>query len=248
MDNTLTSQSTLKQTRDYDSFSFMANNRETNLGHVEALKRAFDEYGNLTKVQPVLVNENLEIIDGQHRFLACKELGEPIFYNIVPGLGIQEARKMNILHRGWSADDYARSYAESGNQHYQRYVELKEEFGFSHSVMLLAVYTGREHKGIYAIFREGDMNIAHLPSVMERLELLSEVRNIVGNRLGGEKVFCQAVLRVSQAAGFSRDRLLKKLIERRDFLRRYTSIEDALRQLEEVFNFNYGEANRVRLY
>ena len=32
---------------------------------------------------PIVVNEKMEIIDGQGRFEVCKEKGLPIYYNIV---------------------------------------------------------------------------------------------------------------------------------------------------------------------
>ena len=33
-----------------------------------------------TKYQPILVNNKMEIVDGQNRFLACKELGIPFHF------------------------------------------------------------------------------------------------------------------------------------------------------------------------
>lgn len=244
----LTSKSTLLETTDYSLFEYLSNNRDVNRGHVDALKKAFEEYGNLTKVQPVLVNERMQIIDGQHRFEACKELGAPIFYMIVPGLGVQEARKMNILHKGWTVADYAKSYATGGNRHYQTFLDLQEEYGYNHSVMLAYCYGSRETKGMFVDFREGHFNIPHPPYVRERLDMLKAVEEVVGSRLAKEKVFALAFLRVSQAEGFKLPRMLKKLAERKDSLRQYTNIEDAMRQFEEVYNYMYQDANRVRLY
>lgn len=238
----------VKSTMDYDQFHFLSNNREPNRGHVEALKKAFEEYGNLTQTQPVLVNERMQIIDGQHRFLACQEIGAPIFYSMVPGLGIQEARKMNILHRGWNTDDYAKSYADGGNLHYQKYLELKEEYGYSHSVMLQFSVSRRDKRGIFAEFREGDFEIQDEEAVRNRLDMLKAVESIVGQSLASDKVFATAFLKLSVVDGFKLDRMLKKLIERRDFMRRFTSQEDAMRQLEEAYNHGMSESNRVRLY
>jgi hypothetical protein len=76
-ENATATQGGIQVTSDYDQFVIMEANREQNRGHIEAIKAAFGEMGNLTRVQPILVNERFEIIDGQHRFIACKELGEP---------------------------------------------------------------------------------------------------------------------------------------------------------------------------
>jgi hypothetical protein len=248
MPNNVTRTSRLQETRDYEQFQYLNNNREVNRGHVEALKKAFEEYGNLTKVQPVLVNERMQIIDGQHRFEACKELGEPIFYNIVPGLSITEARKMNILHRGWTTDDYARSYAVGGNPNYQKYLDLKEEYGFTHSVMIDYCNNASIRTGMFADFREGLFVLADEASVRERLDMLAAAGDILGHRIAGERVFARALLKVSQVEGFKLPRMLKQLKARKDHLRQYTNLQDAMRQLEEVYNYGYHEGNRFRLY
>lgn len=238
----------VQETRDYDKFEFLSNNRDVNRAHIEALKQAFEDYGNLIKTQPVLVNERMQIIDGQHRYIACMELGAPIHYSMVPGLGIVEARKMNILHRGWNTDDYAKSYAEGGNRHYQAYLDLKEEYGYTHSVMLAFVYGTRDKRGMFADFREGQMTIAHIPNVRERLDMLKAVEEVIGARLAGDMSFASAFLRVTEADGFKLERMLKKLAERRDSLRRFSGIDDNMRQLEDAYNYMYAEGNRTRLY
>lgn len=238
----------IQETMDYDQFEFLSNNREANRSHIEALKRAFEEYGNLTKTQPVLVNERFQIIDGQHRFVACQELGAPIYYTMVPGLGIQEARQMNILHRSWTPDDYARSYAVGGNKHYINFVNLKEDYGWSHSIILDYVNGDRKSKGMFAEFREGNMVINDLNAVKERLDMLKAVEEIVGPRLAAYKPFASAFLRVLSVDGFQFDRFLKKLIERPGDLKFFSTIEDNLRQLEEVYNFMYSDKNRTRFF
>ena len=69
-----------QQSTNYDEFRTLNANRNVSENHVKQIKAAIETVGNLTEVVPIIVNENKEIIDGQHRFEACKELGLPIFY------------------------------------------------------------------------------------------------------------------------------------------------------------------------
>lgn len=243
---TLTDSRTIQRTNDYDKFSFLSNNRDASRAHIEALKRAFQDYGNLTESQPVLVNERLQIIDGQHRFIAAQELGSPIFYTTVPGLGIQEARQMNILHKNWTTDDYAESYAKGGNMQYIKYLELKEEFGFSHSVLISYAKEGRV-KGVFADFRNGTFVIDDLEATRQRLSMLADVTAIIGATLA-DKIFAMAFRRAMQSPHYDHVRMLKKLAELQTEFKSFSKQTDALRQLEDIYNYRYTESNRVRLY
>ena len=62
------------------------------------------------------MNEKLQIIDGQHRFTALKELGFPIEFIIDEGIGVKECRAINEDRRNWSTMDYVISYSKSGEE------------------------------------------------------------------------------------------------------------------------------------
>lgn len=230
----------------YNNFSFLITNREQTRGHVEALKKAFAEMGNLTRVQPILVNENLQIIDGQHRFLACKELGEPIYYTQVEGLGIHDARQMNILHRSWTAEDYARSYAAAGDANYIRYLQLKEEYQLPHSIMLIYTTPSGDDSGMFKNFRNGDFTFDNREEAIVRLDLLASAGEVVP--MIRDRAFARAFLRVIKTPGYEHKRMLRKLGLHQDLLKRYSSVEDYLRMLEDIYNHQMSENNRLRLY
>ena len=60
------------ETRDYKAFSFITGNRNINKSHLEKLRKSMMEM--LIPI-PIVVNEKLQIIDGQHRYMICKEEG-----------------------------------------------------------------------------------------------------------------------------------------------------------------------------
>lgn len=236
----------VQESSDYEQFVFLETNREQSRGHIEALKTAYEEIGNLTRVQPILVNDRYEIIDGQHRFIACKELGLPIYFTQVPGLGVAEARSINILHRGWTADDFAKSYAASGDVNYQTYLQLREDYGFSHSVMLAYLYP-TDIKGHFRSFRNGELVIEDEEAARERLDRLAELGEYT--KLVNNREFALAVLRASKAEGYDQRRMVRKVRLHGDsLLKRWSSVEDNMRMLEEIYNYAMQENSRIRLY
>jgi hypothetical protein len=118
----------IKSTTDYDQFIFRTDNREKKNSltpvdetHVKRLVESITEC-NLLHMQPIIVNEKLEIIDGQHRLSAAKRLGVEIYYQVVPNLTARDIILMNIS-KGWTLGDYLNFYVENG---YPEYIKMKE--------------------------------------------------------------------------------------------------------------------------
>lgn len=80
------------ETYDYDKFHIMEKgNRE--IDHYKKIATQMNEQFLFTVI---IVNEKFEIIDGQNRFLASKELHKPIRYIIVEGYGVEQVRMYNM--------------------------------------------------------------------------------------------------------------------------------------------------------
>lgn len=227
---------------DYEQFIFLDDNRGTVNGHVAALT----EEGNVTAIEPITVNEHFEVIDGQHRILSCKENGWPVYFKVREGLTISDARKMNILHRTWTADDFAKSYAADGNVQYQKFLQLREEYGLNHTVTLFAVYNG-EKQGLGRQFRAGDFVIEDEAATRARLDKMAAMTEVMN--IKPSQHFFTAYLEVMKVNGFDHNRMVRKTQAVGDqFLRKFGSMPDYFRALEEVYNYGMSENNRLRLY
>lgn len=53
-----------------------------------------------------LINEKGEILDGQHRIEACKELNQPVWVQIVPNGDEFFIKKINTLGVVWKTEDH----------------------------------------------------------------------------------------------------------------------------------------------
>lgn len=121
----------MQETKEYDRFTFLTANRPVQRNHVNKLKKSLSEYGFLES-QPITVTNDYKILDGQHRFIACKEMGIPIKYVQV------DTKKMdNILvdlnntQKKWNVLDYVTYYAQTGNPHYIKLLSLSKQYKIS---------------------------------------------------------------------------------------------------------------------
>src|SRR5438876_9575188 len=80
---------TIMTTTAYEKFSFLITNRETLPKHILDLEESVNKYPFLLLIQPVLVNEHFQIIDGQHHYEVAKRLKVPFAYAQIPKIGIE---------------------------------------------------------------------------------------------------------------------------------------------------------------
>ncbi len=105
----------INQTFDYDRFSPLLGNRELNRANIEKLKKSMKENYLLC---PIIVNRDWQIIDGQHRHQAVKELDYPLYYFMCKGYGLKEVQRLNSNQRNWTNLDYLNSFCEMGHENY----------------------------------------------------------------------------------------------------------------------------------
>ena len=84
----------IKVTRDYSLFKKLDGNRDVKKKN--ALVKSITEF-DLTNYSPIIVTDDFRIVDGQHRFEACKELNLPIYFIVMPSDNAEKA--MIILNK-----------------------------------------------------------------------------------------------------------------------------------------------------
>jgi hypothetical protein len=104
-------------TKNYDSFKTFESNREINKNHLRRLVASI-EHKNLLYLFPIVVNIKREIIDGQHRLAAAKELGVDVYFLIDGSVSKADIAMVNNNRKGWSGKDYLLYYAKEGHKPY----------------------------------------------------------------------------------------------------------------------------------
>jgi len=103
------------RTNDYKKFQRISGNRTVNKNKVKDLIKSMEKGGWLSTVV-ITVNELMQIIDGQHRYLAARTTGTPILYQIVEGSGLKEVIKTNSGSSNWTIKDHIPSQIALGNK------------------------------------------------------------------------------------------------------------------------------------
>jgi len=125
------------KTKNYKQFNLVTFNRKLNHSLVKNIVDSITKYGYFDG-KPIIVDKDFNIIDGQHRFEACKEMKLPIYYTIT-NVDPQEAMiALNANQIAWKMIDYVRSWADSGVKCYKDLVAFDKvhSFGITNSVLI----------------------------------------------------------------------------------------------------------------
>lgn len=232
------------RTKDYSKFKILHGNRDYKK-HGEKLLESIREYG---IISPIVVNENYEIIDGQGRFYAAKKLGLEIPYIFKTGIGINECISMNQMQTNWNLNDYIKSYAEQGNEHYKKLLETMEQFpdlDFYTIAFALGGKRNRANKkvmdGTFQVEKKGlTLGLGVLSSLSELWQTVKMAMQARGIR---KEIFCQAVISIWGMPGLDREHLLesiRKHVTDEELFPTFTKIESGLKSIEDAYNYRLG--------
>jgi hypothetical protein len=113
----------VKSTRDYKIFRTIKGNRAIVHANINRITKSIMGM-NLLNIFPVVVNERMEVIDGQHRLQVAKQLELEVFYKVVPGLTIKDVIAINSAQKEWKLSDYLECYCKLEDSNYTRLKNL----------------------------------------------------------------------------------------------------------------------------
>lgn len=200
----------VRKTTNYTTFQNLNGNRFIREAHVRRLMKSFERYPNMAPARPVLINDKQEIIDGQHRVEACKRLKMPIYYMIIPGLGISDARTLNALQSVWGLLDYAESFAMSGVEEYKEFLELYNEYKLPPATLLQYTCDSSDIRSLGETFRSGEYTARDIDDIQEDLNHLRKYSDRVGS-IWATQSFAKAIFTLMKNPAYSQDKMLKAL-------------------------------------
>lgn len=161
------------ETTNYDLFSFLDANRKLNIRNYSKLVNSMKE----EQLEiPIIVNEKFEIIDGQHRYTAAKELGLPIQYIIKNGYGIEQVKRANMVSSNWTKEDFMISHIQSGSKEYTEFKEIIDTYGINiaDAISLFAFVQNKNQSIAGKIFDNGSLSLEGKDTVINMLESLED--------------------------------------------------------------------------
>lgn len=228
----------VKSTRNYAMFRFIDGNRDTK--HAEKIKKSIEAVGLL--ICPVLCNEKMEIIDGQGRFTACKDLNLPVYYVVQDGLGIEDVRKMNAVSTNWSSRNYVYSYAHGSDarEGYKYFENLQKQFPMFGDPILVSAIDGTFGGGYSKKLNSGELKVDE-GDYLRAIASLTYLQKFVDDaeRIEGKvsKLYA-SILFAHTCDSVNDERLLAQFHKRYTAIRPIATIKETLRDLEDIYNYN----------
>lgn len=232
------------ETSNYDQFKKLDFNRDVLKSRKEKLMASFEK-GRV--LNPIVVNEKMEIIDGQGRYEALKELGEAIQYVIAPGSSIDDCRRMNQYNQKWTVHDWVISYANGGNLNYAILEDTRIETGLDYNVIARLAGKSIEGAGRTDVLCAGKMLFTQEDAI--RVKNLKRMASEIAEALTYEKrlnkIFYSAVKIACEFPGYKHNRMLSNCKKCRGSYNQMGSIESQLKEFSRIYNYKQTGKNKL---
>ena len=231
---------TVYQTSDYGKFHELLGNREVLTIRVNKIRKSIEENGYI--FNPIIVNEKNEVVDGQGRLRALRDLQLPVDYIVVHGLSVKDCIALNISASNWNNMDYIQSYAQQGNHNYQNIEELVKAYKRIGVVSVISAVTGTCDNKSQKL-KQGEL-ICTDEMMLNASELLGYANNfidvIINNKKGSKDYMTYAIFFAYNHPNIDRQQLIKKFVKyfaTDDVCPCFINIKSALKSLSAIYNF-----------
>ena len=241
------------QTYDYSKFVLIEGNREINLRHVEGLKKSIQKIGLIT---PIQVDRNFKLGNGQHRFYACKDLGYPVTYQLLPDhIDLEKIMiDININNENWSNDDFCNRWAkkeqkENPESHMgmpYNIFQTCRNYKLHHKTLIILIYGS--YKDAYSdLFRAGDLKIENKEQFRKDAEYLSSLMVAHGPRAVCEQRSFQVAMcgDFLNNENFDREKFLARVKKYPYKLEKRSSEKEYSEHIRDLYNWNIRKGKLV---
>jgi ParB/Sulfiredoxin domain len=231
------------RTKDTSIFKRHDKNRpidEPNLRKIMASMKAC----NLLEFRPILVDQDMHVIDGQHRLEAAKQLGLEVFYQVDTSANSENIILLNANVKPWKIDDYVNFYIQSGNVDYIEFKKFADKNGIT--LFDLYCFTGaKSGKG------SNKLRIGKCPKLTPEIKTLVEMtlaayREIIrvmeqyhlhATKFTKSPKLRAAIFSILRREGFYLPKLLDKLVKKIDTLHPCSDTNGYFSMVRDIYNW-----------
>jgi len=208
----------MQKTINYSLFKFRKDNRAINNTHLEKLIFSI-KTKNLLSVTPILVNEEFEVIDGQHRLLAAKALKVEVYYIVEKSITGKDIPRLNIS-KSWSSEDFLKHYLAEEHPEYKKLKDFMIKNELTLHIAIDMTSKGSCHKknndfknGTYRfLYKEGDeiLEICH-----ETIDYIKKINGVALSMYTKSSRFWKGLIKLINEPNFSKEKWfgnLKKFV------------------------------------
>lgn len=219
------------KTDDLDMFKFNKFNRNV-LFTDEMLEQAKEGF-----VSPIIVNEYMVVIDGQHRLEHAKKAGVPIEYIVKPGLNEHDIVRMNTTQRKWNMLNYIESYANQGSEEYVSLLNLLNKKYAGTTVVISVARNQTTATDVNKLIKSGSFEFINFEETLNFLKYYEKFRKETDTPKRTKPAL--AMYSLFRIEGFDGDRLIRKVLQKKfddDLRTKGYNLTEALKEFIDKYN------------
>ena len=245
------------QTNNYDKFNnFLGNRSVASVKSRHHIEKLMESMRKSYLPQPIIVDENMAVLDGQHRLEAARQLNLPIYYlKMHSPISVMDIQRVNNVTNKWDTNDYLSSnlelekdkYPTNFHQHpYHLYSWFKKRYKFAHRNILEMFYNNYDEKVMNEAFRSGNLIVKNLEKAKSQAEYIHSFKHLMIQVPYNNRAFVSAFLKVMKHHNFNRKTWIQKVQMNSRRLVKCTTMGDYRAVICDVYNWN-NRINKIKL-
>lgn len=232
------------ETTEYNKFSFFEENREVNETWVNELVERIDKR-NLLKENPIIVDSNFRVIEGQHRLKAAEQLQVPVYYILSDGIKSSDISMLNDNRRNWKYDDYLDHYATLGKPEYIKVRDFIDKFTWVTPYTVIILSSSKARKTAGDLFKSGDFvfNENNAELICEQLQDFAEYIP----KIFRDRTFIGTIVKLNQVNGYNHNMMLEQISKHHYFIHAVRTEQQCAEMLEDVYNYNRSKKYHLNI-
>jgi hypothetical protein len=233
----------MKSTKDYSIFKEFSSNREIDPKYVNKLKSAIEKK-NLLHVNPIIIDDQMRVIDGQHRLAAAAALKVEIFYVE----GCVDRRDISILNsnqKNWKAIDYINFYCIEKNESFVKLSRLMNKYPEMSLSAMLTLSNGEGRRSLIEL-KEGHIDVQNIYQCTQVCDFCKYLHQQYEYHFVFDSKFPLAINKCLNTDNFNLEILEEKIAASPRSLVQCHTTKQYLQMIEEIYNRSMSK-NRIRL-
>lgn len=206
----------------------------------------------MLEAAPILVNEKMQVIDGNHRLEAAKQLDLEVYFQVISGADSDTMILLNTAQKKWSFSDYVNFYACQGKKPYLILADLSKKYKLPTSFMARHLCTRLGGNALERV-KLGKMDdisddkvasfIKRMETVLKAKEILmsAPISHIIRYAFNRSCRLLESLLLLVNDDRFNLATLEKKISIRSDKLAVYTTSRAYTAAIKEIYNYRNQE-------
>lgn len=221
-------------TKDYDDFSFYDKNREIDYRHCEKKIQESLVNNGWLKDFPMVVDEQLRIRDGQHRFMVAKDMGISIPFKIVKNFNDEQMFDINNANKRWTQKDFLHYHMMKGDKNAKILYDLIKEYKLSIRFALGLIHLS------HAVINLPDVTFRDLDKkdLVRKINLINEITDIV--KISSERIKI-SLIPVIEHPKYNHKRMLSKLSYQLDKVHVHTTAGHYISMWQDIYNYKTND-------